>query len=87
MPGKKGLMSNKTSSKIPKTKTEKERWVRARKIVAKESGAKSDKQMPWQLVTHIYNEEQKSNKTAKKSDVKKTKVSKAVRSYKKPDKK
>lgn len=87
MPGKKGLMSSKTSSKIPKTPKEKKQWVRARQIVAKESGAKSDKSMPWQLVTHIYKNEKHAGKVAKKSDVSTAKKSKAVAKYTKPDKK
>ena len=83
MPGRKGLMSNTTKSKIPKTKIEKKRWIRARKIAAKESGAKSDKSMPWRLVTHIYKESQKANKTPSKKDVRRAKKSKAISRYKK----
>lgn len=81
------LMANKTTSKIPKTPTQKKRWIRARQIVTKESDAKSEKDMPWGLVTKIYKNQNKAGKTAKKADVKKAKVSKAVKKYKKPDEK
>lgn len=74
-------MQNKTASKIPKTPKQKKRWIRARQIVAKETGRISEKQ-PWALVNHIYQEQEKVNKTAKKSDIKKAKVSKAVKRYK-----
>jgi len=87
MPKKSGLMGDKTTSKIPKTAKEKKMWVRARQIAAKESGAKSDKSMPWELVTTIYKKEKGADKVAKKSDVKKAKISKAVKKYTKPDEK
>lgn len=80
----KGLMSDKTRSNIPKTPREKKMWERARQITTKESGARSEKQVPWQLVTHIYKKEKEAGKVAKKSDVKKAKYSKKVADYKKP---
>jgi hypothetical protein len=83
MPGRKGLMSNKTSSDIPKTPLEKKRWIMARKVVAKQTGAKDDKQMPWALVNHIMKEEKKAKKTITKKDVKKTNVTKSGIRYKK----
>ena len=82
---KQKMMAEKTTSKIPKTPTEKKRWIRARQIVAKETGRYGEKEIPWQLVSHIYKEQQKANKTATKKDVKKTKKSKAVAKYKTPN--
>jgi len=79
---KQKMMEMKTSSDIPKTPQEKKRWIRARQIVAKETGRYSEGEIPWALVTHIYQSQQKAGKTAKASDVKKAKVSKTVRKYK-----
>lgn len=76
------MMENKTKSKIPKTKKQKKNWIRARKIVSKESGKSSEKEMPWGLVTHIYKEAEKSDKVIKPMDVKKAKKSKTVSKYK-----
>ena len=76
------LMENKTKSKIPKNSTEKRQWIQARKVVAKQSGAKSESGVPWGLVTHIYQNEKKAGKTITPKDVSKTKPSKAVKSYK-----
>lgn len=53
MTDKEKLMSNKTTSKIPKTPRQKKMWIQARKLVAKTSGATSEKSMPWGLVTKI----------------------------------
>lgn len=78
MPGKKALMSSKTKSKVAKTAKEKKQWVRARQIVTKETGAKSEKSVPWGLVQKIYQDEKKSGKVAKKEDVAKTKFSKTA---------
>lgn len=75
-------MENKTKSKIPKTPKEKKQWIQARRIVSKESGKTSEKNMPWGLVTHIYQDEKKAGKVAKKSDVKNAKKSKTVSKYK-----
>ena len=80
-----GLMSDKTTSKIPKTAKEKKMWVRSRQIAAKESGARSEKEEPWGLTTTIYKNAKKADKVPKKSDVTKAKKSKAVAKYKKPD--
>lgn len=84
---KQKIFSNKTDSKIPKTPRQKKMWVRARQIVAKETGRTSESGQPWGLVTKIYKDENKAGKVAKKSDVKKAKVSKTVRKYKLPDRK
>lgn len=80
------IFQNKTTSKIPKTPTQKKRWIMARQIVAKETGRTSEKGQPWGLVTTIYKNEEKAGKTAKKSDVTNAKVSKSVRKYKLPNK-
>lgn len=85
MPGRKGLMSNTTKSKVPKTPKEKDQWVRARQIATKESGARSEKSVPWGLVQKIYKDEKTAGKTAKKSDVSKAKRSKTVAKYKTDD--
>lgn len=76
------IMQNKTASKIPKTPTQKKRWIKARQIVAKQSGSMSENQ-PWGLVNKIYQNQEKAGKTAKKSDVTKAKKSAAVSRYKK----
>jgi hypothetical protein len=78
----KSIMQNKTSSKIPKTATQKIRWIKSRKLVAKQSGSNSEKQ-PWGLVNHIYQQENKAGKTIKNADVKNAKKSKSVSKYKK----
>lgn len=75
------IMQNKTTSKIPKTPKEKQQWIRARQITAKQSGSMSEKQ-PWGEVNKIYQNEKKAGKVAKKSDVTKAKKSKAVSKYK-----
>lgn len=76
------MMANKTKSNVPKTPTQKKRWIRARQITAKESGKYTDKNLPWPLVQTIYKNEEEAGKTAKKSDVTKAKKSKAVSKYK-----
>ena len=83
MPGRKGLLSNKTSSKVPKTSTQKKRWIRARQIVTKETGARSDKQVPWGVVQKIYKNENTAGKTAKKKDVTTAKITKSGKKYRK----
>ena len=45
--GRKALLADKTQSKIPKTPKEKKMWIQARRIATKESGAQSEKQVPW----------------------------------------
>lgn len=75
------LMAHKTKSPIPKTPTEKNRWIRARQIAVKQSGARSEGAVPWGLVNHIYQEQMKAGKTAKLSDVQKAKFSKTVKKY------
>lgn len=74
---------DKTSSKIPKTPKEKDMWIQARRIVAKQTGAKHESQMPWQLVTTIYNDAKKAGKVPKLEDVRKAKYSKTIAKYKK----
>jgi hypothetical protein len=76
------MMANKTTSKIPKTEKEKQQWIRARQITAKETGRYGEKDIPWGLVQTIYNNAKKAGKVPKKSDVTKAKVSKAVKGYK-----
>lgn len=76
------IMQNKTTSKIPKSASQKAKWIKARQLVAKQTGRKSENQ-PWGLVNKIYQNEVKAGKTIKASDVKKQKVSKTVRGYKK----
>ena len=76
------LMSNKSSSKIPKTQKQKQMWIKARQIVTKQSGATSEKKMPWGLVTTIFKNAKAANKVPKKSDVTKAKKSPAVSKYK-----
>ena len=78
---KSAMYDNKTSSKIPKTARQKKMWIEARKIVAKESGKYSEKNLPWGLVTHIEQNEVKANKIAKPKDWKDAKKSKAVSKY------
>jgi len=82
MTDKQKMMENKTSSKVPKTPKQKEQWIRARQIAAKESGKYSEEGVPWGLVQKIYKNEKESGKVAKKSDVTKAKKSKAVSKYK-----
>jgi hypothetical protein len=77
------LMSNKTTSKIPQTPKEKKMWIAARKIATKESGAQSEKSVPWTLVTTIFKKAKIANKVPKKEDVKNAKFSKKVSRYKK----
>jgi|15BtaG_2_1085339.scaffolds.fasta_scaffold00113_14 hypothetical protein len=81
------LMEDKTSSKIPKTPREKKMWIRAREIAVKQSGAKSEKGVPWELVTTIYKDAKKADKIPRKSDVTYAKKDKAAESYYKPDEK
>lgn len=76
------MMQDKTTSKIPKGKDQKKNWIRARQIVAKESGTMSEKKLPWGLVTHIMQNADKAGKVIKRSDVTKAKKSKAVSKYK-----
>ena len=79
---KQKIMSNKTSSKIPKTPKEKKMWIRARQIAAKESGKYSEKELPWALTTTIYKKAKAAGKIPKKSDVTNAKKSSAVSKYK-----
>jgi hypothetical protein len=80
--GQKKLMENKTKSKIPQTGTEKKQWIKARQVVTKQSNAASEKDVPWGLVNKIYQNEKKAGKTIKPKEVRETKPSKAVMSYK-----
>ena len=75
------LMADKTKSKVPKTSKEKRMWIQARRIAVKESGAKTEDEVPWGLVQKIYANAKKSEKVPKSTDVKKAKISKAVKSY------
>jgi hypothetical protein len=75
------LMQNKTKSKIPRNASDKSKWIASRKLVAKQAGATAEKNVPWALVNHIYQNEKKAGKTIKAKDIKKAKVSKAVKSY------
>ena len=79
---RKKLMENKTTSKIPNTSKEKKQWTAARQNVVKQSGATSEKEVPWGLVNKEFQNEKKAGKTIKKSEIKKQKVSKAVSKYK-----
>ena len=76
------LMQDKTSSPIPRTPKEKRMWIQARRIVAKEVGAKRESEMPWELVTTIYNNAKKANKIPKMADVRDAKFSKTIYKYK-----
>lgn len=71
-----------TKSKIPKTPKQKRMFVRAEGIAAKAAGTFSEKNIPFGLAVKIYKDEEKADKVAKAKDVKKTKVSKAVKKYK-----
>lgn len=82
--GQKKLMENKTKSKIPQNSEEKNQWIKARQISVKQSGAKSEKDVPWGLVNKIYQNEKKSGKTIKEKEVRETKQSKVVKAYKTP---
>lgn len=75
------LMENKTKSKIPKSASDERKWIQARKLVAKQAGAKSEAGVPWGLVNHIYQNEKTAGKTIKGKDIKRAKVSKAVKGY------
>lgn len=76
------MMANKTTSKIPKTAKQKQMWIKARQLSAKESGKYGEKSVPWGLVNHIYQAEKKANKVIKSSDIAKAKKSKAASKYK-----
>lgn len=75
------LLANKTASKVPKTPKQKQMWIRARQIATKESGAQSEKEVPWGLTNHIFQNAKKADKVPKKADVTKAKKSKAVSKY------
>lgn len=79
--GRQKLMADKTSSNIPKTSAQKRKWIQARRLVTKQTGATSEKQIPWGLVTHIYQSEEKARKTIKPSDIKKARVSNTIKDY------
>jgi len=79
---KQKIFASKTKSKIPKSAREKRMWIQARKLTAEMTGRYAEENIPWGLVTHIYQDEIKGNKIIKKSDIKNAKISQAVRSYK-----
>lgn len=78
------MMANKTESSIPKTAAQKKKWIQARKLVARQVGRYKEKEIPWGLVTHIYQNEEKAGKTIRKKDIRdtKAKMGSAVRKYK-----
>lgn len=81
-PAEKKMMADKTSSNIPKTALQKKRWIQSRRLVAREVGRYKEKEIPFQLVNHIYQAQEKANKTIKPKDILREKTSKAVRKYK-----
>lgn len=81
------LMANKTRSNVPQSPKQKKMWIRARQIAVKQSGARTEKEVPWQLVQTIYQNAVKANKVPKLADVKKAKYSVTVANYAKKPKK
>lgn len=70
------LMEKKTTSKVPKSATEKKQWIQARRKVVKSYGSQSEKSVPWGIVQKIYANEKKAGKVMKESDITKSKKKK-----------